>query len=80
MYRQLPAVLLKGGGPGPGRGDEEIGKELDAARICRRSAEVLGTEADQQAPVDLLIAATSERERVIVLYDDHDDQTVATVT
>jgi predicted nucleic acid-binding protein len=31
-------------------------------------------------PVDLLIAATAERERLIVLCDDHDYQTVATVT
>jgi predicted nucleic acid-binding protein len=31
-------------------------------------------------PVDLLIAATAERERLIVLCDDHDFQTVATVT
>lgn len=30
--------------------------------------------------VDLLIAATAERERLIVLCDDHDYQTVATVT
>lgn len=29
---------------------------------------------------DLLIAATAERERLIVLCDDHDYQTVATVT
>ncbi len=31
-------------------------------------------------PVDLLIAATAERERLIVLCDDHDFQTVASVT
>ena len=31
-------------------------------------------------PVDLLIAATAERERLIMLCDDHDYQTVATVT
>jgi len=31
-------------------------------------------------PVDLLIAATAERERLIVLSDDHDYQTVAIVT
>ena len=31
-------------------------------------------------PVDLLIAATAERERLIVLCDDHDYQTVAAVT
>ena len=31
-------------------------------------------------PVDLMIAATAERERLIVLCDDHDYQTVATVT
>ena len=31
-------------------------------------------------PVDLLIAATAERERLTVLCDDHDFQTVATVT
>ncbi len=31
-------------------------------------------------PVDLLIAATAERERLIVLCDDHDYETVATVT
>jgi predicted nucleic acid-binding protein len=31
-------------------------------------------------PVDLLIAATAERERLIVLCDDHDFETVAGVT
>jgi predicted nucleic acid-binding protein len=31
-------------------------------------------------PVDLLIAATAERERLTVLCDDRDYQTVATVT
>ena len=31
-------------------------------------------------PVDLLIAATAEREGLTVLCDDHDYQTVATVT
>jgi predicted nucleic acid-binding protein len=31
-------------------------------------------------PVDLLIAAIAERERLIVLCDDHDFQTVASVT
>jgi predicted nucleic acid-binding protein len=31
-------------------------------------------------PVDLLIAATAERERLTVLCDDHDYQTIATVT
>jgi len=31
-------------------------------------------------PVDLLTAATAERERLTVLRDDHDYQTVATVT
>jgi predicted nucleic acid-binding protein len=31
-------------------------------------------------PVDLLIAATAERERLTVLCDDHDYQTVAAVT
>ena len=30
-------------------------------------------------PVDLLMAATAERERLIVLCDDHDYETVATV-
>ena len=31
-------------------------------------------------PVDLLVAATAECERLTVLCDDHDFQTVATVT
>lgn len=31
-------------------------------------------------PIDLLIAATAERERLTVLCDDHDFQTVAAVT
>ena len=31
-------------------------------------------------PIDLLIAATAERERLVVLCDDHDYQTVARVT
>jgi predicted nucleic acid-binding protein len=40
-----------------------------------------GTGAHRSAgPVDLLIAATAERERLIVLCDDRDFQTVATVT
>jgi predicted nucleic acid-binding protein len=38
-------------------------------------------EAHRSAgPVDLLIAATAEHERLTVLCDDHDYQTVATVT
>jgi predicted nucleic acid-binding protein len=50
-----------------------------------RAAEVqqLLTEAGAHrsaGPVDLLIAATAERERLTVLCDDHDYQTVATVT
>ena len=40
-----------------------------------------GTGAHRSAgPVDLLIAATAERERLTVLCDDHDYQTVAAVT
>jgi len=31
-------------------------------------------------PVDLLIAATAERERLILLYDDKDFEVVASVT
>lgn len=31
-------------------------------------------------PVDLVIAATAERERLVVLCDDHDFETVAAVT
>jgi predicted nucleic acid-binding protein len=31
-------------------------------------------------PVDLLVAATAERERLIVLCGDHDFQTIAAVT
>jgi predicted nucleic acid-binding protein len=50
-----------------------------------RAAEVqqLLTETGQHrsaGPIDLLIAATAERERLIVLCDDHDFQTVAAVT
>jgi hypothetical protein len=50
-----------------------------------RAAEVqqLLTEAGQHrsaGPIDLLIAATAERERLIVLCDDHDFQTVAAIT
>jgi predicted nucleic acid-binding protein len=50
-----------------------------------RAAEVqqLLTEAGAHrsaGPVDLLIAATAERQRLTVLCDDHDYQTVATVT
>jgi len=50
-----------------------------------RAAEVqqLLTEAGQHrsaGPIDLLIAATAERERLIVLCDDHDFETVAAVT
>jgi predicted nucleic acid-binding protein len=40
-----------------------------------------GTGAHRSAgPVDLLVAATAERERLTVLCDDHDYQTVAAVT
>jgi predicted nucleic acid-binding protein len=50
-----------------------------------RAAEVqqLLTEAGQHrsaGPIDLLISATAERERLIVLCDDHDFVTVAAVT
>jgi predicted nucleic acid-binding protein len=41
------------------------------------------TESGQHrsaGPVDLLIAATAERERLVILCDDHDYRTVATVT
>jgi predicted nucleic acid-binding protein len=54
-------------------------------RAYERAAEVqqLLTERGTHrsaGPADLLIAATAERERLIVLADDHDYQTVATVT
>jgi predicted nucleic acid-binding protein len=50
-----------------------------------RAAEVqqLLTDTGQHrsaGPIDLLIAATAERERLIVLCDDHDFETVAAVT
>jgi len=50
-----------------------------------RAAEVqqLLTESGQHrsaGPIDLLLAATAERERLIVLCDDHDFETVAAVT
>jgi predicted nucleic acid-binding protein len=50
-----------------------------------RAAEVqqLLTETGQHrsaGPIDLLIAATAERERLVLLCDDHDFQTVAAVT
>jgi predicted nucleic acid-binding protein len=56
-----------------------------SASAYERAAEVqqLLTEAGAHrsaGPVDLLIAATAERERLIVLCDDHDYETVATVT
>jgi len=52
---------------------------------CKRAEQVqqLLTEAGAHrsaGPVGLLIAATAERERLIVLCDDHDYQTVAAVT
>ena len=54
-------------------------------RAYERAAEVqqLLTEAGAHrlaGPVDLLIAATAERERLTVLCDDRDYQTVAAVT
>jgi hypothetical protein len=54
-------------------------------RVYERAAEVqqLLTEAGTHrsaGPVDLLIAATAERERLTVLCDDRDFQTVAAVT
>lgn len=56
-----------------------------SAGCYERAGEVqqLLTEAGAHrsaGPVDLLIAATAERERLIVLCDDHDYETVATVT
>ncbi len=56
-----------------------------SASAYERAGEVqqLLTEAGAHrsaGPVDLLIAATAERERLIVLCDDHDYETVATVT
>ncbi|HEY2505062.1 MAG TPA: PIN domain nuclease [Streptosporangiaceae bacterium] len=54
-------------------------------RIWDRAQEVqqLMTEAGTHrsaGPVDLVIAATAERERLTVLCDDHDFETVAQVT
>lgn len=54
-------------------------------RAFERAEEVqqLLTESAQHrsaGPVDLLIAATAERERLTILCDDHDFETVATVT
>ena len=54
-------------------------------RVWERAAEVqqLLTEAGTHrsaGPVDLLIAATAERERLTVLCDDHDFSSVAAVT
>lgn len=56
-----------------------------AQHAWERAAEVqqLLTESGQHrsaGPVDLLIAATAERERLTILCDDHDFETVATVT
>jgi predicted nucleic acid-binding protein len=54
-------------------------------RAWERAAEVqqllteVGTHRSA-GPVDLLIAATAEQERLIILSDDHDFQTVAAVT
>jgi predicted nucleic acid-binding protein len=48
-----------------------------------REVQQLLTEAGAHrsaGPVDLLIAATAERERLTVLCDDHDFETVARVT
>jgi predicted nucleic acid-binding protein len=54
-------------------------------RAWERAAEVqqLLTETGKHraaGPVDLLIAATAERERLTMLCDDHDFETVAAVT
>lgn len=54
-------------------------------RAYERAAEIqqllTETGAHRSAgPVDLLIAATAERERLIVLCDDRDYQTIARVT
>jgi len=54
-------------------------------RACKRADEVqqLLTESGKHrsaGPVDLLIAATAEREGLIILCDDRDYQTVASVT
>jgi predicted nucleic acid-binding protein len=53
--------------------------------VWERATEVqqLLTEAGQHrsaGAIDLLIAATAERERLVLLCDDHDFQTVAAVT
>ncbi len=54
-------------------------------RVFDRALEVqqLLTEVGMHrsaGPVDLLIAATAELERLVILCDDHDYKTVATVT
>jgi predicted nucleic acid-binding protein len=54
-------------------------------RACERADEVqqLLTEVGKHrsaGPIDLLIAATAERERLTILCDDSDYQTVASVT
>src|SRR5262249_6671660 len=53
--------------------------------VWQRAAEVqqLLTDAGQHrsaGPIDLLIAATAERESLTVLCDDHDFETVAALT
>ena len=64
---------------------EAFGWVAMSDRAYERAAEVqqLLTETSRHrsaGPVDLLIAATAERQGLIVLCDDHDFQTVASVT
>jgi predicted nucleic acid-binding protein len=48
--------------------------------ICKFAIHADAGAHRSAGPVDLLIAATAERERLTVLCDDRDYQTVATVT
>jgi predicted nucleic acid-binding protein len=54
-------------------------RAYERAREVQQSLTEAGAHRSA-GPVDLLIAATAERERLTVLCDDRDFQTVATVT
>jgi len=81
MTETRPASSL----PRPGLLREVFGWVAISDRACERADEVqpLLTETGRHrsaGPVDLLIAATAERAGLIVLCDDRDFQTVASVT
>jgi len=82
MLRVRVVIPIADGSPGRRAAQAlSILHDIAAADYSGRAAVVSGAgPAVRAGPVDLLIAATAEREGLIVLCDDHDFQTVASVT